>query len=1103
MMRTGRGHSAVRLIGGLVVVMLVTLWTALGARANADAPTVIDGVIDAGDWHFPEPLPLNGAWRMAWKHLVPPSESSALLDHGALLPMPHMWNNTVGEGATPGFGFASYGLRILLPRYSSGLALRVPEVNSAFRIYINGELVLSRGQVGVTADLEVPYYQAAVVPLPPGDRMDILIHLSNFNHFEGGLGRPMTLGRMGPMLAERDRKVASDLLLAGAASMIGLYVFILWLQRRNAEYLLFAAVTFCVVLRVVAVGRLPLIAWPDVSSMLLLRAEYVAAFLFLGLYPAFAARLFPAEMWRPLNRLLMAVSAVAFPLALFMPGHIFTQIRPLMAYGILITMIYVAGAASLAVVRRRPGAGWLIGSLLVLTAGVTNDVLHFQRIINTTDLTALAFALFMLGHALVLGQRMNDAFNSVETLSRHLRDLNRGLEERVTEVTRGLREGRDRLHAILTNVPDGVVTVDDDGRVESFSPAAERLFGRTAAEIVGEPVGVLFDAASTDRVLARLFKDVAASGPGDEMEADACRHGGRSFPAALSLSRASLNGRRAGVITVRDVTQRRQAKAALAKAKEDAEDAAGARAEYLATMSHEIRTPLNGMLGMVELLRGTRLDSEQRDYVETINYSGGALLTILDDVLDASRIDAGRLSLESTVFNLPRLVRSVTDLMTPRASAKGVRVLLETAPDVPTQVVGDPMRLRQVLLNLVGNAVKFTEQGEVALIVDVEGATQTAGQFRFTVRDTGIGIAESARAALFSRFAQADASVARRFGGSGLGLFICQRIVTLMSGSIDVHSTPGKGTTFTVLVPLGIERRHEQRQEKGEDLDVPPLRVLLVEDVEVNQRVAKAFLRTQGHEVTVAGTGYKAEAILRDEDPFDLVLMDIRLPDIDGTEVTARLRAMADPVRAETPVLALTANVFPEDVARYMKAGMNGVVAKPIQIDQFRKAVAAVINGSVPATQQRGRPPAATPWLNGTAPVLDIPFVEERLAGLGEAGFLPILTLGRRSVATAVEDIATEIAGPPEALAPDALSKAAHRLAGAASNFGFGRLFALGRRIEILVEGGDVDAAQAEARTVGDALAATQAALEDWMAEKGFATPRPASFREPSSQGEP
>ncbi len=1090
--------------------MFAMMAAAFGARASAadaEPPTVVDGVIDARDWHFPEPLPLNGAWRMAWKDLVPPSRAAALLDGGALLPMPHMWNDTVGEAPTPGFGFASYGLRILLPRYSSGLGLRVPEVNSAFRIYINGELVLARGQVGVTADLEVPRYQASVVPLPPGDRIDVLIHLSNFNHFEGGLGRPLTLGRIGPMQAERDRKVASDLLLAGAASMIGLYVFILWLQRRNAEYLLFAAVTFCVVLRVVAVGRLPFIAWPDMSSMVLLRAEYIGAFLFLGLYPAFVARLFPAEMWKPLNRLLMAVSAVVFPLALFVPGHIFTQIRPLMAYGILATMLYVAGAAGLAVARRRPGAGWLIGSLLVLTAGVTNDVLHFQRIINTTDLTALAFALFMLGHAMVLGQRMNDAFNAVETLSRHLSDLNRGLEERVTEVTRGLREGRDRLHAILTNVPDGVVTVDDGGRVESFSPAAERLFGRTAAEVVGQPVGVLFDGASAARVLARLFEEAPAGGSGDEMEADARRHGGRSFPAALSLSRASLNGRRAGVITVRDVTQRRQAEAALAKAKEDAEDAANARAEYLATMSHEIRTPLNGMLGMVELLRGTRLDLEQRDYVETINYSGGALLTILDDVLDASRIDAGRLSLESTVFNLPRLVRSVTDLMTPRASAKGVRVLLETAPGVPTQVVGDPMRLRQVLLNLVGNAVKFTERGEVALIVDVETATQTAGRFRFTIRDTGIGIAESARAALFSRFAQADASVARRFGGSGLGLFICQRIVTLMSGTIDVYSRPGAGTTFTVLVPLGIERRHGQRQPKDENYAVPPLRVLLVEDVEVNQRVATAFLRTQGHTVTVAGTGCQAEALLRDEDPFDLVLMDIRLPDIDGTEVTARLRAMADPVRAETPVLALTANVFPEDVDRYLKAGMNGVVAKPIQIDQFRRAVAAVISGSAPAVQAPGRPhpvTAASSWLSGPAPALDVPFVEERLAGLGEAGFLPILTLGRRSVAAAVEDIAASLAGPP-----DALAKAAHRLAGAASNFGFGLLFALGRRIEVLVEGGDADAAQAEARQVGEALAATQAALEDWLAEKGFATSRapsfrePASFREPSSHGEP
>ncbi|MFA7429385.1 MAG: ATP-binding protein, partial [Rhodospirillaceae bacterium] len=865
-------HGFIAVAAFIVVLVLLG-----GAPRAADAAplSAVDGIVDARDWHFPEPLPLNGAWRFAWKHLVPPAEASLLLDEGMLMPLPHMWNDGVGDAPTPGFGFASYGLRVLLPRYSSGLALRVPEINSAFRMYINGELVLSQGQVGVTVALEVPRFQAGVVLLPPAERLDILLHVSNFTHFEGGLGRAIMLGRAAPMVAERDRKVATDLLLAGAASMIGLYVFILWLQRRNTEFLLFVGVTACIVWRVVAVGRLPFIAWPELPGMFLLRVEYAAAALFLGLYPMFVERLFPGEMWKPLNRLLMAISGLVFLLSLFAPGHVFTQFRPFVAYSILATMIYVAGAAGLAVARHRPGAAWLIGSLLVLTAGVANDVLHFQRLINTTDMTALAFAAFMLGHAMVLGQRMNDAFTSVETLSRHLRDLNRGLEERVAEVTRGLRDGRNRLHAILTNVPDGIVTVDESGLVESFSPAAERLFGRTESEVVGQPVGILFSPASATDVLARLFSGGVAEG--GEMEADARRHGGRSFPAGLSLSNAMLNGRPAGVIAVRDITQRRHAEAALARAKEQAEDAANARAEYLATMSHEIRTPLNGMLGMVELLRGTQLDSTQRDFVETINYSGGALLTILDDVLDASRIEAGRLSLESTVFNLPRLVRSVTDLMTPRASTKGLRVHLTVGDDVPEQVVGDPMRLRQVLLNLVSNAVKFTEEGEVAVAVSLASHSGNAGDFRFTIRDTGIGIAESMRGVLFSRFAQADASTARQYGGSGLGLFICQRIIALMGGTIDVHSAPGAGTTFTVAVPLGIERRHEARARDDVDHDVPPLSVLLVEDVEVNQRVAMAFLRGEGHSVMVASTGLEAARILREADPFDLVLMDIRL----------------------------------------------------------------------------------------------------------------------------------------------------------------------------------------------------------------------------------
>ncbi|MGC2853980.1 ATP-binding protein [Novispirillum sp. DQ9] len=1058
----------------------------VAAAVDAGVPRAVGGVVDARDWHFADPLALAGEWRAAWKTLIAPMESAPFLDSGPLVPAPGMWNEVLGEGDDPGFGYATFGLRVLLPRYSSGLALRVPEINSALRLYVNGQLVLTRGRVGVAPDLEVPAWQMAVVPLPQGDQLDILLQVSNHAHWEGGVGRAILLGRADPMLAERDRKVAADLLLAGAVVMIGLYVLALWVQRREPEYLLFVGLAACVGLRVVAVGRLPVIGWPEVPGEWLLRGEYLGLFMFLGLYPAFVGRLFPGEVVKPVNRVLLAVAALAVPMALFAPPALFTQLRMPFAYGVLGVMFYAVGVAALAVLRRRPGAGLLTASLLVLAGGVTNDVLHFQRIIDTTDVAAIAFALFMLGHALVLGQRMNGAFVAVETLSRHLGDLNRGLEERVAEVTRGLREGRDRLHAILANVPDGVLTVDEAGQVESFSPAAERLFGRTAAEVVGRPVAGLFEGAGAAEALDRLFGPVPPRTAGTEMEADGRRHDGRTFPVALSLSRATLNGRPAGVITVRDVTQRRQAEAALARAKEEAEDAAAARAEYLATMSHEIRTPLNGMLGMVELLRGTSLDPSQRDYVETINYSGGALLTILDDVLDASRLEAGRLSLDSTVFHLPRLVRSVTDLMTPRASAKGLRVRLDVPPDVPAQVVGDPMRLRQVLLNLVSNAVKFTESGEVAVLVAVDLVGERQGRFRFTVRDTGIGIPDAARAALFSRFAQADASVARRYGGSGLGLFICQRIVALMGGAIDVHSVSGTGTTFTVTVPLGIERRAEVRPDTAEVMDVPPLRVLLVEDVEVNQRVAIAFLRNQGHEVEVASSGLEAERRLREDDPFDLVLMDIRLPDIDGTEVTARLRALGDPVRAETPVLALTANVFPEDVERYLAAGMNGVVPKPIQVEQFRRAVAVAVLGHDPSPAAEA--PEQEPWPRERAPALDVAFVDDRLAGLGQGGFLPILTLGRRSVTAAAEDVARLAADGPA----DELAKAAHRLAGAASNFGFARLFTLGRTIERLVEDGADGLARSEARQVPEALAETLAALDAWLSARSLPEGRPA-----------
>ncbi len=542
----------------------------------------------------------------------------------------------------------------------------------------------------------------------------------------------------------------------------------------------------------------------------------------------------------------------------------------------------------------------------------------------------------------------NDMLTEIQARDAALQEAHDKLERRVEERTKELRESQARYRDLVETIDARIWETDASGAYTYSSPRSSRIFGYEAEEMIGKTPYDMMPPEEAIRVKEIVEPLIASHQDIVSLECvNVHKDGGHVLIETNGKPFFDANGNFLGYRGIdQDITQRKRAAEEQRRAKVAAEAASRAKSEFLANMSHEIRTPMNGIIGMTELALDTELSPEQREFLNAVKASADSLLSVINDILDFSKIEAGKLDLDPIEIELRESLGDIVSALAIRAHEKGLELAYRVAPDVPDIVIGDPHRLRQVIVNLVGNAIKFTEQGEVVLSVETERRTKSDVRLHFSVSDTGIGIPAEKQMMIFDAFAQADGSTTRNYGGTGLGLAISSQLVAMMGGRIWVESEMGKGSTFHFVVDLGLRKGRRKRTPVA--VNLKDLRVLVVDDNQTNRNILEEVLANWRMRPAAVSSGPSALDALtqakKDNDPFRLILLDGHMPGMDGFTVAEKIKQMAELDGAT--IMMLTSDHRPGDAIRCRDLGIALHLVKPIRQSELLSAITAALGES-------------------------------------------------------------------------------------------------------------------------------------------------------------
>ncbi len=640
------------------------------------------------------------------------------------------------------------------------------------------------------------------------------------------------------------------------------------------------------------------------------------------------------------------------------------------------------------------------------------------------------------------------------------------------------REAETRLLSMVAAKTDnGVIIADPNGATEWVNDGYTRMTGFSLEEASYRTFFELLTTGKTEQQISSRIQEALDNAKAfSEVTMNQTKDGQELWSAVDCQPIFDEQGRLSNFIAIlRDITNLKERETALENARKAAEEANKSKSQFLANMSHEIRTPMNGIIGMTQLMLQTVLGKEQRHYANTIRVSGEALLEIINDILDFSKIDAGQVVLLEAPFNLRTVLNGTIEILSPRALQKGLDLRVEMDPSLDRDYLGDKGRLRQILLNLVSNAVKFTDEGSVKLIATSDEEPET---ILISIVDSGIGIPADQLTIVFQSFSQIDASSSRRYEGTGLGLSISQQLVEIMGGTIGVESVLGQGSTFWLKLPLKAAPDDHERTTDTEPqtpvvrlTNLRPLKILVAEDNVINQQVARGFLERLGHHVTIAANGLKAVEAIKDGS-YDILFMDIQMPEMDGLEATKIIRALPSPL-CDVPIIAMTANAMKGDEENCIAQGMNDYLAKPILLEQLRVTIERWFGEVFEPMQQDATK------IEGQKPVqfdIDPSIQKQLLEQLGEAMLSDILSVFDNDT----EERIALIKEAQDRKTAEIVAKQAHSIKGSAASLG---LMTLVQRAADL----EAAAAQEEWESIGrhvNALVTAKEHFDNWLQDR-------------------